>query len=60
MNKAMTEPMMGTKDNTDTHAMNKKNSPVKARGCRQKVRMPSLTQTRPCLAGTMFSFMPKA
>jgi hypothetical protein len=33
--------------------MNKKNKPVKAKGWRQKVRMPCLTQAKPCLAGTM-------
>ena len=51
--KANAAPIKGTMDKRETHAMNKKNKPVKASGWRQKVRIPCLTQTRPCLAGTI-------
>ena len=60
MSKASAAPINGTMDKTETHAMNKKNKPVKASGWRQNVRMPCLTQTRPCLAGTICSFMTRA
>jgi hypothetical protein len=53
INNATAAPMTGIMDNKETQAMNKKNKPVKARGWRQKVRMPCCTQTKPCLAGTM-------
>jgi hypothetical protein len=60
MTKDKMAPNTGIMDKTDTVAMNKKNKPVKAKGCRQKVRMPILTQTQPCFAGTMLSFMGQA
>ena len=57
MSKAKADPKTGIMDNKDTQAMNRKNKPVKAKGWRQKVRMPCLTQDRPCLAGTIWRFM---
>ena len=54
---AMTLPINGIMDASDTQAMNKKNSPDMAKGCFQKVRMPWRTQTKPMRAGTMVSFI---
>ena len=55
--RARAEPMKGSKDATDSIAMNMKNNPDMAKGCCRKVLKPSLTQTRPVRAGTMLSFM---
>jgi hypothetical protein len=38
--KASAPPTTGTMETTETVAMNKKNNPVMANGCRQKVRTP--------------------
>ena len=54
---AMTLPITGIMEASDTQAMNKKNSPDMAKGCFQKVRIPWRTQTKPMRAGTMVSFI---
>ena len=55
--KAKAPPTTGTMETTDTVAMNKKNKPVIASGCRQKVRTPWTAHWRPVRAGTICKFM---
>ena len=55
--KAKAPPMKGTMETTETVAMNKKNRPDRAKGCRQKVRMPWRAHLRPARAGTICKFM---
>ena len=51
--KLFREPGEDPNPNCEKCTGDKKNKPVKAKGWRQKVRMPCLTQAKPCLAGTM-------